>query len=750
MAPSRNEITFERAETPPSPSSNVPFRRDPDFLDRPVLTERIHAGVSAPAGRVALVGLGGVGKSQLAVEYARQVRQRSPQTWVLWIHASNAARFDVSVRDVPDQLKLHGRRDPKTDLLQLLRSRLCDESKGRWMVVLDNADDASVLCDASATSDEARAGQRPIDYIPTCDHGSVLITSRSRSEALRLVYEREVIEILPMSEGEAERLLSSKLGQSSPEDGRLVRALECMPLAITQAAAYIREQTPWCSVGQYCEELERSRVSRTGLLRREAALAGRDVEARNSVLLTWQISFDHIHKTRRSAAELLSSMSFYDRLAIPETLLRAGIEGGETSVSTNDTSEIGEDLRTLRNFSFASRTTEKGTWEMHRLVQDATQLWLEDHRKLEEVREKVIHCLNAVLPDGSFEDWPQCRVLFPHARRLAEQRPQSESAVLEWAAILYKSASYARQQGDFDDALQMATLSMTTRLERLGGDSEATLSSMSIVASTYSNQGRWKEAEELEVKVMETSRRVLGLEHPDTLRSMNNLASTYWNQGRWKEAEELEVKVVETSRRVLGLEHPDTLRSMNNLASTYRNQGRWKEAEELEVKVMETMRRVLGLEHPDTLRSMNNLASTYWNQGRWKEAEELFVKVMETIRRVLGLEHPDTLTSMNNLPSTYGNQGRWADADKLLVETVEGRKNWCGPQHPHTLQAISSLEHVRRMRRQGSSSHDLAHSQHATQRAENEEDVPAQTRGKLRWRWPSKFSRRRHKEQLDL
>ena len=121
------------------------------------------------------------------------MRRRSAQTWVLWIHASNAARFEQSVRDVADQLRPYRRKNPKTDLLQLLRSWLRDGSKGRWLVVLDNADDATVLLDPPATSGEVRCVQRRIDCIPVCDHGSMLITTRSKREALRLVYESEAI-----------------------------------------------------------------------------------------------------------------------------------------------------------------------------------------------------------------------------------------------------------------------------------------------------------------------------------------------------------------------------------------------------------------------------------------------------------------------------------------------------------------------------------------------------------------------------
>ncbi|KAK3655914.1 hypothetical protein LTR22_010072, partial [Elasticomyces elasticus] len=624
----------DRPETPPQPSSNVPFRRDPHFVERAPLADQIRAKLSEPAGRAALVGLGGVGKSQLAIEYARQLRQRSPQTWVLWLHASNAARFEQSVRDVADQLKLYGRKDPKANLLQLLRNWLRDEGKGDWLVVLDNADDVGFLLQRPAVSGEAQATQRRVDYVPTCDHGSVIITTRSKREALRLVYESEMIDVLPMSEDEAEALLESKLGQSSHDNLELVLALDRIPLAISQAAAYIRERTPRCSVQQYREEIEQSRALRTSLLRRDVPLPSRDAEASSSVLLTWQISFEHLYDTRRSAAELLSLMSFCDRLAIPEILLR--VEVDDTNEGSDSTLGFEEDVVALRSFSFVSRTASAQEWEMHRLVQDATLVWLEGHGRLNEIRERFVHHLYMSFPTGNFENWSLCRTLFPHAKSASEQRPVSANALLEWASVMYRSAWYAAGQGDSIDALEMATCSMTARSEQLGEEDQQTLWSEAIVASTLRGRGQWKEAEELQVKVMETSVRVLGGEHPDTLSSMANLASTYRNQGRWKEAEEMQVKVMETRARVLGGEHPDTLSSMANLASTYWKQGRWKEAEELQLQIMEAREKKLAKEHPDTLTAKADLAATYRKQGRWKEAEELLLQVVEAREKKLG------------------------------------------------------------------------------------------------------------------
>nr|POF18034.1 vegetative incompatibility protein het-e-1 [Quercus suber] len=688
-AQARLSALLEQPEVLPTPSSNVPFRRDPNFVERPALTEQIDVKLMVPSGRVALVGLGGVGKSQLAIEYTRRLRQRSPQTWVFWIHASNAARFEQSVRDVADQLRLHGRKDPKTDHLRLLQDWLRDDSKGSWLIVLDNVDDANFLLEPQMIADEAQLTQRRLDYIPSCDHGSVMITTRSRSEALKMrLYNEDVVSVMPMSEDEAEMLLVSKLGYRSAEGRQLVQALERMPLAITQAAAYIRERTPRYSVQQYCEDIERNRESRIRLLQRDLPIANRDAEASNSVMLTWQISFEHIYQTQRSAAELLSLMSFCDRLAIPESLLRIGSADAD---SLGSSSIFEDDIVTIRNFSFVSETADPGSWEMHRLVQDATQVWLDDHSRFNDVLDRFINHLYTSFPSGSFENWSLCRRLFPHATNAIECQPVGVDARIEWASVMYNAAWFAYEQGLYDSALTMARCSQTARSEQLGEDDEATLWSTAMVANIYRNQGQLDEAETLEVEVMEVRRAKLGSDHPDTLTSIAHLAETYRDQGRWEEAERLQVNVMKTSREKLGLDHPDTLTSMMDLAATYRDQGRWQEAERLEVTVTETRREKLGPDHLDTLASMANLASTYWNQGRWEEAERLEVKVVEMRREKLGPDHPFTLTSTNNLAETYRDQGRWEEAERLQMQVMETRRVKLGPDHPDTLTSMANL-----------------------------------------------------------
>ncbi|EED22757.1 TPR domain protein [Talaromyces stipitatus ATCC 10500] len=714
MALAGYNATFsERPETPAAPSLSIPFLRDPDFIDRATILNQLQDRCATPGSRTALVGLGGVGKSQLAIEYAYRIHEREPETWIFWIHASNAARFKQSYEELAETIKLFGWRDPKSNIFKLVHDWLRDNKNRKWILILDNVDNAHFLINRSdniqdqAGYETSRADRSLRDYLPQSPNGSILITSRNREAALKLVNQHDIISVEPMDGTQAQALFETKLGKQdeqqhdSQDVAELAAALNFIPLAIVQAAAYISDPDRGCSVRQYVNEFQKNDRKKIRLLDHEEGQFRRDREAENKVLITWQISFESIRESRRSAADLLSLMSFFDRQGIPKALLY-NHSGGDVEETHSDddhdsealssvTDKFNDDILMLRRYSLISMNIDRTAFSMHNLVQVATRTWLAANGELERWQSEYIRNLNAELPSGEYENWEQCQILFPHAKSAAKLQPEGRDALIEWASVLYKAAWYDWRNGNGGEGAKLSVRAMKTWKRYLGPEHEKTLSSMELVGLINLLQGRWEEAEELFVQVMETRKRVLGAEHPDTLTSMANLASTYWNQGRWKEAEELFVQVMETRKRVLGAEHPDTLISMANLASTYRNQGRWKEAEELEVQVVETTKRVLGAEHPNTLTSMGNLASTYRNQGRWKEAEELEVQVVETTKRVLGAEHPDTLTSMANLASTYRNQGRWKEAEELEVQVMETRKMVLGAEHPDTLTSMANL-----------------------------------------------------------
>lgn len=270
---------------------------------------------------MALFGLGGVGKSQLAIEHAYRVRQN--KAWEFWVYAETRARVEESFRAIADAVKIPGRNQPEADILQLVYQWLQNERNDQWLMVLDSADNVDVFysTDEGAEQTTDKAKKRALwTYLPQSTNGSILVTTRDKSLAFQLTGSyKNIIEVGPMDPDHALALLKKKLGNQSDINAatELVRGLEYMPLAISQAAAYIKRREPRCSTTKYLEEFRRSDQTKTSLLNYSAADLRRDRSASNSIITTWQISFDHIRLKRQSAAELLSLMSFFDRQGIP-------------------------------------------------------------------------------------------------------------------------------------------------------------------------------------------------------------------------------------------------------------------------------------------------------------------------------------------------------------------------------------------------------------------------------------------------
>ena len=471
---------------------------------------------------------------------------------MLWVHASNAARFEQSFRDIADSVKIAGRQDPQANIFKLVHDWLRG-CKHPWLLVLDNVDDARFLLDRPAA--DPMTGARPLrKYIPHCDRGSILVTTRNRQAALKLVAQRDIVEVEPMDEHSALALLDKKLGTQANRSriADLAAALEYMPLAIVQAAAYISQRAPRYSVDRYLDDYRKSERKRTSLLEFDDGQLQRDWEAANSIIVTWQMSFEYVRQTRRSAAELLSLMSFFDRQGIPEDLLRwrdwqeggesdqpgletegadSDREGDEDDASQPSTSVESEedtfedDVVALRNFCFVADETSGTSFEMHALVQLVTRTWLMANGQLEQWKQRFVHNLSAAFPTGAYENWAACGPLFAHAKAAAEQRPEGELPLIEWATLLYRAAWYACKRGNAAEAEPLAVASLKTRRKVLGQEHEDTWWGMSMVAEAYSLGGEWNKAEKLQQEVVEKRKTKLGVDHPDTLISMANLAS---------------------------------------------------------------------------------------------------------------------------------------------------------------------------------------------------------------------------------
>ena len=614
---------------------------------------------------------------------------------MFWVHAGTQARFEEGYRRIAEATKLDGWNNPKVNILRLVRSWLCDESNGKWVMIVDNADNPEVFF-SPPRGTQTSGGPHPdqgtellAEFLPQSLNGSILITSRSRAVALRLVESPDfILEVRPMDEGDALTLLRKKL--TSPVDEppaiELLRALDFMPLAITQAAAHIVQRAPRMTLSGYLHEVRRSDHSRARLLKKDSGDIRRDGSASNSILATWYISFEYIRRKMPTAARLLSLMSLFDRQGIPERLLHGWYVG-----DGNEEADFEDDIYTLTTYSLIGVSADGSEFELHRLVQFSTRAWLELNRTLEQWKGIYAMLLDDRYPEGEYENWKVCQSLFPHVQAAERNQPEDEEAQKAWASVLFKAAWYASEIGQYAVAHRMGSAAFDARERLLGAEHPDTLSSLTSIGRLLDWQGKYEKAEATHKRVLEIKRRVLGKEHPSTLNSMFGVASAYRNQGRWKEAEELFLQTIEMRKKVLGEEHPDTFASISSLALTYRDQGRLKEAEELGMQVLEITKKVLGEEHPDTLVSIGNLASTYRDQGRLKEAEELDMQVLEIIKKVLGEEHPNTLISIGNLASTYVDQGRLKEAEELGMQVLEIRKKVLGEEHPDTLLSMCNL-----------------------------------------------------------
>ncbi|KAK5651335.1 hypothetical protein OQA88_12568 [Cercophora sp. LCS_1] len=698
----------------------VPYTSNPNFAGRSEILNQLEdeLGFRSPQvadtaqHRVSLYGLGGVGKTQVAIEFLYRLRWARPGISVFWVHASTAERFRDAYSFIAKQCSIPSHEDPNLDVLPLVKNWLKSPDRGRWLMVVDNADDAELFTGPTSLA----------QWIPECAHGSILTTTRNKEAGMNLMGNGRLIEVDKMGEDESRQLLQGKLKGHNldPEElATLSARLEHLPLALGQAAAFIQKTS--ISVNGYLRLLEESDDHLVKLLSEKVEMAGRDSDTPHALVQTWILSFEQIQQQDCFAGELLSLMSLFDRQAIPLEFLSSyddnrdewqkpaskrqlirelGVRKGTSFILKKKHKkhqrprgkiEMAKSLGTLKAFSLITEDNSR-SYNMHRLVQLVTRKWLDQQHTMPQFADQALLIMSRKYPFGEYKNWAKCSAYLPHVHALLQLKGTGlRDGELARSKILHNAASFLDDQGRGKDAEKFLTQAVQIRTGLLGEEHGATLSSMTGLALIYRGQGRLKEAEGIDTKVLEIRKRVSGEEHPDTLNTINNLASTYTDQGRLQDAEELEVRCLEIRKRVLGEEHPDTLSGMSNLASTYRNQGRLQDAEELEVRCLEIRKRVLGEEHPDTLNTINNLASTYTNQGRLQDAEELEVRCLEIQKRVLGEEHPDTLMSMNNLAFTWKAHGRLREAIDLMRRCVDSRRRVLGSDHPYTEASIHYL-----------------------------------------------------------
>jgi tetratricopeptide (TPR) repeat protein len=626
--------------------------------------------------------LTGPRKSQIAIEYSYRVRLKSPHTWVFWVYASTVTRFEQSYRDIADALKLPGRDDPQVDMLRLVSRWLADESNGPWFLVLDNADNTNMFSYLTPQMvheqgfDSSKA--LLLAYIPQTATGSILITSRNTDSAYKLSGDyKNIIHISPMDESEALELLKTKLPwvKSAPNCLELLTALDHVPLAVTQAAAYVSKGAPRMGISRYLDLFNESESNRTSLLDEDAGDLRRDPEVPNSVITTWHISFNQIRRDNPFAADLLSLMSVLNRQGIPESLL----------VKNNDRLLFEAALALLLGFSLVVAESTGNHFEMHRLVQLATRKWLVIHNESDKWNQTALRLLAETFPNGDYQNWKLCGRLLPHVEAVLSNSFHKEIDLLQQASILHNLSWYLWAKGDYQLSRFKIEEALEIRRLYLDKGDRNLLGSFGLYGTVLHSQGKYDEAETMHRQELQLCEEVLGQRHPDTLRSMNNLAVVLKSQGKYDEAEAMHRQTLQLREEVLGQRHPDTLTSMNNLAGVLGKQGKYDEAETMHRQTLQLREEVLGQRHPDTLTSMNNVAGVLESQGKYDEAETMQRQVLQLREEVLGQKHPSSLNSVYNLGYLLQSRKKYDDASVLYQRACLGYEEVLGINHPTTL-----------------------------------------------------------------
>lgn len=572
-------------------------------------------------------------------------------------------------------MQLPGWNDPTVDTLRLLHQWLNNDQNGKWLFVLDNADDINIL-EEKLPSRFFPAGINR--FFPQRASGTLLVTTRDKRIGERLAVRGKTTTVPAMDMSEGRQLfkyyLPADLSIRLNSIERLVDVLEHLPLAITQAAAYITENN--VSIEKYLSILQDGGGEVWELLGESLSDDRRIRPESNSVIKTWKLSFESISKQDPRAADILSLMAMFDRQGIPAFLL---IRDNESAMAFT------KSMATLNNFSLVAKAGDEGIYSMHPLVQVSAQAWLELRNATFKWRQEALFILAKSFPSGDYDTWRACEALLPHTRVVLQHEIPQKDCALKRAELLQKLAWFDRTQGHHNSALSKAqeALEIFQRLE--GENTPMALSNMTTVGDCLIKQDKLQEAECILRKSRILHDQALGSSHPETLRSMGNLAWVWFRQGRHEEAESLGRENLTGREQALGFDHPDTLLSMNDLSVMLIAKGSLDEAQKLGLASLVLRLQLRAPDHPDVLESQTTLAQILGGQGNYEDAEEQIRSVLESRRRVSGHLHPTTLILMHELAFYIAAQGKKTEAIQLYQSTLDIQEKVLGGSHSDTI-----------------------------------------------------------------
>ena len=622
----------------------VPFGRNPLFTGREETLQMLHNALTdakTTALTQAISGLGGIGKTQTALEYA--YRYHEEYRAIFWVRAASREELLADFTQIARIVQFS---DPHEQdqgrIVAAVKSWF--QANTSWLLIIDNADDLNIVK----------------EYLPTYTSGHMLLTTRA--QAVRSLAHK--VELTKLSPAESVHFLLRRAGLMEQDDTELeqldttkrataeaiAQALGYLPLALDQAGAYIEETE--ISLPDYLALYQRERKA---LLARRGGLT----DDHPPIATTWSLAFDKLATSNPAAIDLMRLCAFLAPDAIAEEMLIQGAQYVSEDLQQAASSQIAWNsvIEDLGKYSLLSRQSKTKTLSLHRLVQSVLYDAM-DVSKQEHWTNAAIQVVYNVFPFNEVAPWVQSQRYISDALTCLELAEQLQIENEEANYLCYIVAVYFVERGQYELAQALYERVLRSEAKVLGPEHLSTLNTSLALAILYRRQGKYELAQTLTEQVLHIYEQQLGGEHSETLRARHNLALLYAEQGKVEQSQVLYKQILESQEQVLGPLHPETLRARHDLATIYHNQGKLKQAHALYKQILESHEQVLGPLHPETLRVRDNLALLYWKQGKFEQAQVILEQVLLDRQQVLGSQHPDTLKTRDALNKLYKVQGK--------------------------------------------------------------------------------------------